>query len=186
MSTPWPAGSTSMPRRTPELGFKKLDTYRTPVIGPRLHRRRRRRSAAGGADDRLAQRDLPGQDDAGRRGPDPGVGRAGAGRPARRGCELAVTGSAVVGHDINTAANESIANTTWTTVILVVVILLIVYRSPLLAMVPLVTIALSVIVSLRSIALLTTVPGSASRSSTSRRSSSWSSSSGRGRTTACS
>ena len=71
-----------------------------------------------------------------------------------------MTGSAVVGHDINAAANESIANTTWTTVILVVVILLVVYRSPLLAMVPLVTIALSVI-GRRSgaIALLTTVPG---------------------------
>ena len=40
-----------------------------------------------------------------------------------------------------------------------VLILLVVYRSPLLAMVPLVTIALSVFVSLRLIALLTTVPG---------------------------
>ena len=70
-----------------------------------------------------------------------------------------MTGSAVVGHDINTAANESIANTTWTTVILVVMILLVVYRSPLLAMVPLVTIALSVLVSFWAIALLTTVPG---------------------------
>ncbi len=74
------------------------------------------------------------------------------------GLELAVTGSAVVGHDINTAANESIANTTWTTVTLVIIILLLVYRSPLLAMVPLVTIALSVIVSLRTIAVLTTMP----------------------------
>ena len=70
-----------------------------------------------------------------------------------------MTGSAVVGHDINTAANESIANTTWTTITLVVIILLIVYRSPLLAMVPLVTIALSVLVSFWAIALLTTVPG---------------------------
>ena len=75
------------------------------------------------------------------------------------GLQLAVTGSAVVGHDINAGANESIANTTWTTVILVVTILLIVYRSPLLAMVPLVTIALSVLVSFWAIALLTTVPG---------------------------
>ena len=36
MSTPWPAGSTSIAQATPELGFKKLDTHRTPVIGPRL------------------------------------------------------------------------------------------------------------------------------------------------------
>ncbi len=70
-----------------------------------------------------------------------------------------MTGSAVVGHDINTAANESISNTTWTTVILVILILLVVYRSPLLAMVPLVTIALSVAVSFWSIALLTKIPG---------------------------
>ena len=81
-------------------------------------------------------------------------------RPASpAGLELAVTGSAVVGHDINTAANESISNTTWATVILVIVILLVVYRSPLLAMVPLVTIALSVLVSFWTIALLTTIPG---------------------------
>ena len=60
---------------------------------------------------------------------------------------------------MNTAANESIESTTWTTIALVVVILLIVYRSPLLAMIPLVTIALSVVVSLKGIALLTEVPG---------------------------
>ena len=70
-----------------------------------------------------------------------------------------MTGSAVVGRDTNKAAGESIRNTTYSTIILVVVILLVVYRSPLLAMVPLVTIALSVFVSLRLIALLTNVPG---------------------------
>ncbi len=79
--------------------------------------------------------------------------------PAPVGLELAVTGSAVVGHDTNKAAGESIQNTTNSTIILVVLILLVVYRSPLLAMVPLVTIALSVFVSLRLIALLTRVPG---------------------------
>ena len=70
-----------------------------------------------------------------------------------------MTGSAVVGHDTNKAAGESIKNTTNSTIVLVVLILLVVYRSPLLAMVPLVTIALSVFVSLRLIALSTTVPG---------------------------
>ena len=64
-----------------------------------------------------------------------------------------------MGRDTNTAASESIRNTTNSTIVLVVLILLIVYRSPLLAMVPLVTIALSVFVSLRLIALLTSVPG---------------------------
>ena len=87
------------------------------------------------------------------------MAREGAGPAPPAGLDLAITGSAVVGHDINTAANESIHNTTWATIILVVVILLVVYRSPLLAMVPLVTIALSVLVSRFAIALLTTVPG---------------------------
>ena len=64
-----------------------------------------------------------------------------------------------MGHDTNKAAGESIQNTTNSTIVLVVLILLLVYRSPLLAMVPLVTIALSVFVSLRLIALLTHVPG---------------------------
>jgi RND superfamily putative drug exporter len=142
----------------PELGFKKLDTHLTPVIGPRLL------GDGGGSGARAVltivslngtylakttriavDRILEWVEQERTRPP--------------AGLELAVTGSAVVGHDINTAANESIANTTWTTVILVVVILLIVYRSPLLAMVPLVTIALSVAVSFWAIALLTRVPG---------------------------
>ena len=74
------------------------------------------------------------------------------------GLGLLLTGSAVVGHDTNAAANESIQNTTDSTIALVVLILLVVYRSPLLAMIPLVTIALSVFVSLRLIALLTLIP----------------------------
>ncbi len=57
------------------------------------------------------------------------------------GLKLATTGSAAVGHDMNAAANASIAKTTDTTILLVVVILLVVYRSPLLALIPLLTIA---------------------------------------------
>ena len=75
------------------------------------------------------------------------------------GLNLSFTGSAVVGHDTNRAANESIENTTKATIALVILILLGVYRSPLLAMVPLVTIALSVVVSLRLIAVMTAIPG---------------------------
>ena len=75
------------------------------------------------------------------------------------GLNRAITGSAAVGHDTNAATDESIKNTTYTTVALVILILLVVYRSPILAMVPLVTIALSVFASLRLIALLTKVPG---------------------------
>ena len=70
-----------------------------------------------------------------------------------------MTGSAVVGHDLNTAGSQSIHNTTTATVALVVVILLVVYRSPLLALTPLITIALSVFTSMLTIAMLTKVPG---------------------------
>ncbi len=75
------------------------------------------------------------------------------------GLEQVVTGSAAVGRDTNAAATQSIKNTTYATIGLVVLILLIVYRSPLLAMIPLITIVLSVMVSLRLIALLGSFPG---------------------------
>lgn len=75
------------------------------------------------------------------------------------GLRLATTGSAAVGRDSNTAAIQSISATTNATIILVVVILLVVYRSPLLALIPLATIALSVWTSLMAIALLTKIPG---------------------------
>ena len=70
-----------------------------------------------------------------------------------------ITGSAAVGYDTNTATDESIQNTTIATIALVILILLVVYRSPLLAMVPLITIAFSVFASLRLIALVAAVPG---------------------------
>jgi RND superfamily putative drug exporter len=74
------------------------------------------------------------------------------------GLALGITGTAAVGHDTNTASNKSIEDTTLATIILVVIILLVVYRSPLLAFIPLATIALSVFVSLKAIALLTKIP----------------------------
>lgn len=74
------------------------------------------------------------------------------------GLVLSVTGSAAVGHDMNEASNASIDKTTYTTILLVVLILLAVYRSPLLAFIPLVTIGLSVFVGLKAIATLSLVP----------------------------
>jgi RND superfamily putative drug exporter len=139
----------------PTLGVKKIDTHRSPVIGPRLLGRahdgpgqavlsiaslngtylsRKTRIAV---DEILAYLD---------RQPAPPSGLV-----------RAVSGSAVVGHDMNTAANESIENTTTATIVLVVAILLIVYRSPLLAMIPLVTIAFSVVFSMKAIASLAAV-----------------------------
>jgi RND superfamily putative drug exporter len=70
-----------------------------------------------------------------------------------------VTGSAVVGRDINTATSDSIQSTKITTIVLVIVMLLVVYRSPALATVPLVTIGLSTFASLRLIALISVIPG---------------------------
>ena len=60
---------------------------------------------------------------------------------------------------MNKASDESVANTTWATIALVVIILLVVYRSPLLALIPILTIALSVWVSLMAIAVLAKLPG---------------------------
>lgn len=77
---------------------------------------------------------------------------------APEGLNVVWTGSAAVGHDRNAAANQSIEDVHRTTILLVVAILLIVYRSPLLAMIPVASIALSVFVALKLIALLTTVP----------------------------
>jgi RND superfamily putative drug exporter len=77
---------------------------------------------------------------------------------APEGLRLGITGSAAVGRDSNVAANESIEATTWATIVLVVAILLVVYRSPVLALIPLLSIALSVYVSLNLIALLANPP----------------------------
>lgn len=141
----------------PELGVKKLDTHRSPVIGPRLIGK----SALGPGQAVLTIVSLRGTylSKKTRVAVDRILGHLQTSPALPQGLRRVVTGSAVVGHDMNTAANQSIESTTWTTVILVVVILLLVYRSPLLAMIPLLTIALSVVASLKGIALLTEVPG---------------------------
>ncbi|WP_165073541.1 MMPL family transporter [Paludisphaera rhizosphaerae] len=139
----------------PTLGVKKLDTHRSPVIGQRLigtakdgkgqavlsiaslngtYLSRRTRIAVDQILEYLAKQP-----------------------PLPEGLVRSVSGSAVVGHDMNRAAQESIDATTVATIVLVVAILLVVYRSPLLAMVPLVTIAFSVVVSMKAIASLAAV-----------------------------
>jgi putative drug exporter of the RND superfamily len=141
----------------PELGVKKLDTHRTPVIGPRLVGK----SAEGPGQAVLTIVSLRGTylSKKTRVAVDRILEYLQTSPPLPPGLRQFFTGSAVVGHDMNTAAQQSIDSTTRTTVLLVVVILLIVYRSPLLAMIPLLTIALSVVSSLKGIALLTEVPG---------------------------
>jgi RND superfamily putative drug exporter len=70
-----------------------------------------------------------------------------------------VTGPAGLGRDLLEAGAHSLEGTTLATVILVVVVLLAVYRAPILALIPLATIAVSVWVSLELLALMTLLPG---------------------------
>lgn len=75
------------------------------------------------------------------------------------GLHVYATGSAGIGRDLTQACTDSLDHTTWATILLVVVVLLAVYRAPLLALVPLVTIAISVWVSLKLLAIMTLIPG---------------------------
>jgi RND superfamily putative drug exporter len=72
---------------------------------------------------------------------------------------LLVSGPAGIGRDLVRAGGSGLDGTTLATIILVIVVLLLVYRAPLLALVPLVTIGLSVWVALSGLALLTLIPG---------------------------
>lgn len=78
------------------------------------------------------------------------------------GLELGISGSAAVGGDMLRAAVESIRHTELLTVVLVIGILLLVYRSPFVALVPLLTIAVGLSLSIGILAALTQlhhVPG---------------------------
>lgn len=72
---------------------------------------------------------------------------------------LYTTGAAGLGRDLINACGHSLETTTIATVLLVVTILLLVYRAPLLALVPLLTIAVSVWISLSLLAMATALPG---------------------------
>jgi RND superfamily putative drug exporter len=70
-----------------------------------------------------------------------------------RGLDVYLTGSAVIGRDNSLAELESAHNTERLTVILVVVLLIVIYRAPLLALIPLATVFLAVQVALNLLAL---------------------------------
>jgi RND superfamily putative drug exporter len=72
---------------------------------------------------------------------------------------LYTTGPAGVGRDLIRSSADSLETTTLATIALVVVILLMVHRAPLMALVPLATIAGSVFVALKLMALCTLIPG---------------------------
>ncbi len=73
--------------------------------------------------------------------------------------KMYVTGPAGIGRDLVTAGNDSLDHTTIATIVLVIGVLLLVYRAPLLALVPLVTIGVSAWVALQLLALATLIPG---------------------------
>ncbi len=71
-----------------------------------------------------------------------------------RGLEIAVTGSAVVGRDHVLAELHSVRATEAITIVLVVVLLVLIYRAPLLALIPLATVYVAREVALHLIAIL--------------------------------
>ncbi|HUY87726.1 MAG TPA: MMPL family transporter [Pirellulales bacterium] len=74
-----------------------------------------------------------------------------------RGLRTGISGSAAIGGDMLASAHESVKNTEVATVVLVVLILLVVYRAPLLVLIPLIAITVSVAVSLDAVAQLTEI-----------------------------
>jgi RND superfamily putative drug exporter len=139
----------------PGLQIKKIYSHRDPFIGSRLVSDDRRcaliqvslatpylaiqtQQAVNRADEVVRAR----------------VAAAGAAAPA-----VFTTGPAGVGRDLINASMQSLDGTTLVTVLLVIAILLMVYRSPVLALVPLASIAVAVWVALNVLSLCTLIPG---------------------------
>ncbi len=70
------------------------------------------------------------------------------------GLDLAISGSATVGRDMLMAEHESAAKTEWFTKTLVIILLLVLYRAPLLALIPLITVGMAVEVTIRLLRLM--------------------------------
>jgi RND superfamily putative drug exporter len=70
------------------------------------------------------------------------------------GLEIAMTGSAVVGRDHVLAEVRSVRATEWITIVLVIVLLILIYRAPLLALIPLATVFVARQVSIHLVAIL--------------------------------
>lgn len=70
------------------------------------------------------------------------------------GVELYVSGTAVVGRDMLKAAKDSAKKTELYTIVLVVALLILIYRAPLLALVPLITVAVAVKLTINLLCIL--------------------------------
>jgi RND superfamily putative drug exporter len=73
--------------------------------------------------------------------------------------QVHTTGPAGVGRDLISAGGASLDSTTIATVLLVIIILLGVYRSPMMALIPLMSIAIAVWIALNILAMCTLIPG---------------------------
>ncbi len=142
-------------KEDPSLQIARICSHRDPLIGKRLvsgngqctliqvslstpYLAVQTRTTVDAAADRIRQR----------------LAAAGPDAPA-----VHVTGSAGIGRDLIAASANSLESTTLATIVLVVVILLLVHRAPVMALIPLATIAVSVWVALKILALCTLIPG---------------------------
>ena len=75
------------------------------------------------------------------------------------GLGLAMSGSATVGRDMLVAGKESGKKTEHATFVLVIVLLLIIYQAPILAAIPLFTVAVSVVIAKALVVLMAQTPG---------------------------
>ncbi len=77
------------------------------------------------------------------------------------GLELTISGTATVGRDMNVAAKHSADATESVTVILIVVMLILIYRAPIMALIPLITvmIVLEVVISILSLLAANNIMG---------------------------
>jgi RND superfamily putative drug exporter len=141
--------------RQPELGIGSVTSYRDAWIGGRLTSTDRRCTLIQAA---LASPFLALQTRAAVDHVDAAL-RPGVERLDDSDLRLYLTGPAGLGRDLTRAGGDGLHGTTIATVVLVLVILLAVYRAPLLAAVPLLTIAASVWVALKVLALATLLPG---------------------------
>jgi len=73
---------------------------------------------------------------------------------ASTGLKIGITGSAAIGGDMLSAAAQSVASTHRTTILLVSIVLVLIYRSPWLVLVPLLTLGVSASTSLNLLAIL--------------------------------
>jgi RND superfamily putative drug exporter len=72
---------------------------------------------------------------------------------APAGLDIALTGSAVVGRDVALLERQSAADIEHWTIVLVILLLLVIYRAPLLALIPLLTVFVAVQISLKLLAI---------------------------------